>query len=175
MKSSQYLSLLAMLVVSCSLVSSRTSLATAGVSERATLLAVELQPEDPMPGGQFVWVLNPSQEELDLSCWVLRSQKAGASMTIPPGLRLPPGQVARLLPDAAWVGASDRVQLLDPEGQLVDETPELRDDGFDDQFWFRDPGGEWRFGRTSLPRKPLSGHLSSGSVSGCSPGSGVDR
>ena len=175
MKSSRLLALLAILVVPASFVSSSALCAKARSADGPMLLAVELQPEDPMPGGQFVWILNPSTEELDLSCWVLRSEKAGVLMIVKPGLQLPAGGVAHLVPEEAWVRASERIRLLDPQQRVVDETPELTDDRFDDQFWFRDPGGQWQFGRTSLPRKPVSGHLSSGAVSGCAQTPGGSR
>ena len=175
MKSSRLLALLAILVVPASFVSSSALCAKARATDGPTLLAVELQPEDPMPGGQFVWILNPSTEELDLSCWVLRSEKAGVLMIVKPGLQLPAGGVAHLVPGEAWVAATEQIRLLDPQQRVVDETPELTDDRFDDQFWFRDPGGQWQFGRTSLPRKPVSGHLSSGAVSGCAQTPGGSR
>lgn len=129
------------------------------------LLAVELQPEDPTPGGQFVWIGNPSASSLDLSCWRLRSQSR--TMVIAPGVLVPAGAVIKLTPDRAWLGKTDRVQLFGPGNALVDQTPELRDEQFDDQVWFRTPAGEWTFGRTRLDRKALDGHLISETLSGC--------
>ena len=131
MKSSRLLPLLAILVVPASFVSSSALCAKARATDGPMLLAVELQPEDPMPGGQFVWILNPSKEELDLSCWVLRSEKAGVLMIASPVFSSPraesptscPRKPGSLLPNksGSWTpnNASSTRRLSSP---MTDST-----------------------------------------------------
>jgi len=132
-----------------------------------TLIGVELQPEDPMPGGQFVWILNGTDQPMALGCWALRSQATGKTLIVERGLRVPPHTVVKLASADAWLGTDDRVQLVDPGKRVVDQTPELRDRESDDQFWFRKVGGEWQFGRTQPSEKVIPGHLSAQAPPGC--------
>lgn len=131
------------------------------------LLAAELQPEDPSPGGQFVWILNRSARTADLSCWAVRSAATRTTLVIEPGLRVPAGAVANLTPPKAWLRSVDRLQLLDRTRHVVDETPKLRDSAYDDRVWFRGLGGDWRFGRTRVSQKVIAGHLADGKPSRC--------
>lgn len=121
------------------------------------LVAVELQPEDPSPGGQFVAVANTTRARIDIGCWRLRS--TSATMTVRPPLVLLPGKVALLSPDRAWLGRVDRVRLLDKRGRQRDATPELADRAADDQIWFRTGAAPWKFGRTSLGKGVVAGRL----------------
>jgi hypothetical protein len=121
------------------------------------LVAVELQPEDPSPGGQFVAVANRTKATVNIGCWRLRSSIA--TMTVRPPLVLRPGKIALLSPDHAWLGRVDRVRLVDAKGRLRDATPELADRASDDRIWFREGTGAWRFGRTSLGRGVVAGRL----------------
>jgi hypothetical protein len=108
---------------------------------------VELEAEDPMPGGQFVLVQNRADAAIDLSCWSLRLDGTEPAMVVPRTFSVPPGATARLyasLPDAG------RVELVDRDGRVIDATPQLSDTAHDDRIWFRTAGG-WRFGRPDEP------------------------
>jgi hypothetical protein len=114
---------------------------------RPFLFAVELEAEDPMPGGQFVLVEDPSEASIDLGCWSLRLEAPEPAMFIPSGFSLPPRSTARLYAALPDVG---RIELVDPGGRVIDGTPQLSDSAHDDRIWFRTAGG-WRFGRPDEP------------------------
>jgi hypothetical protein len=108
---------------------------------------LELEAEDPMPGGQFVLIEDPSGASIDLGCWGLRLNGKEPTMVIPPSFSVPPGATARLyarLPNAG------RIELVDRSGRVIDGTPQLSDTAHDDRIWFRTAGG-WRFGRSGEP------------------------
>jgi hypothetical protein len=120
------------------------------------IIAVELQTDDPSPGGQFVAVANRTRSTVNLGCWRLRS--SSVTLTVAPPLRLRPGKVALLSPERAWLKAVDRVRLVDPKGRQRDTTPRLADHAYDDRIWFKQ-GTEWRFGRKVLGRGVVAGRL----------------
>ena len=111
-------------------------------SGHPSLSAVELEAEDPLPGGQFVLVVVGGRS-FDLACWSLRVGDRRSATVVPGGGRVPSGGVVKLvteLPDPA------RIALVAPDGRVADRTPLLIDSGHDDRMWFR-AGGRWRFGR----------------------------
>ena len=136
-------------------------LATGAIGARVPagprLVAVELQPEDPSPGGQFVAVANTTRATIDIGCWRLRSTTA--TMTVRPPLVLLPGKIALLSPDRAWLRSADRVRLVDKRGRQRDATPELADRAGDDRIWFRTGAAPWKFGRTTLGKGVVAGRL----------------
>lgn len=117
------------------------------------LQAIELEAEDPMPGGQYVIVANAGAEPVDLGCWRLESVATGVALFLPPGADIAIDEALRVVPEVPWLATEDTVRLVDSTGQLVDNTPALRDESFDDQLWVRDVAGEWRFGRPELPSR----------------------
>ena len=66
------------------------------------LQAIELEAEDPMPGGQYVIVANAGAEPVDLGCWRLESVATGVALFLPPGTDIGIGQ---LLQHGAGFGA----------------------------------------------------------------------
>jgi len=130
-------------------------------------VAVELLPEDPSPGGQLVWVGNPGTAPFDLRCWMVGSGRTGQTAIVGAETVVPSGGVARLIPPRGLLDATDLVQLFAPDGSLIDETPELVDDAYDDQIWYRTPGDEWRFGRTEFAGEVIDGVLSEEPPDGC--------
>jgi hypothetical protein len=131
------------------------------------LMIVELQPESPMVGGQTVWVFNPSNAGVDLGCWALRSALSGNTVVVEPKLNVPAGTAAMLIPAESWLGVRDQIQLLDRSRRIVDQTPELRDELFDDQLWFRNASGQWTFGKTQIDASVIQGHVSTTAPPGC--------
>lgn len=138
--------------------------ATVG-SGRVKVFAVELQPEDPMPGGQFLALMNGTGATVDLGCWKVRSRKA--VLRIVPPLRLKAGGVVLLSAPGAWLASEDRVVLVDRVGRQRDATPVLTDRASDDRVWYRDAAGTWRFGRTVLGKEVRAGHLVRSAQSAC--------
>jgi len=131
------------------------------------LLAVELQPESPTLGGQVVLVMNPADKEINLGCWKLHSNTTNLTLTVEPDLRVPANTAIMVVPEAAWLGVTDQIQLLNQSGTVVDQTPELRDNTLDDQLWFRNATGAWSFGRIQFNINVIQGHLLTQQPSGC--------
>jgi hypothetical protein len=144
-------------------VSSRPTATTAAPrSARAAIYigAVELAPEDPSPGGQYVLLVNGRDKTVDVACWAVRSTGSSRSARIVSAKPLAPGAGLRLIPDAALFQSSDTLVLLDRQGRVVDRTPRLSDRAGDDQVWFRASGGTWSLGRAfTLPDQVVDGRL----------------
>jgi len=129
------------------------------------LLGLELQPEDPQPGGQRAWIRNVSGAVVQFGCWTLRSA-SGRTIYVNTGLRVPAGGIALLTPDVSWLKQVDSVRLLDGRGRLVDETPQLTDNAHDDQIWYR-TSGQWTFGRPPLWEGAINGRIVQSKPSDC--------
>ena len=123
-----------------------------------SLLAVELEFEDPSPGGQAVWITSRAKADVDVSCWVIGSVASGTKATIATGTHLAPGRVLRLATPTGMLRTPDTVTLTDRAGREVDRTPQLADDAADDRFWFRE-GETWRFGRTVYAGRVSDGRM----------------
>jgi hypothetical protein len=111
---------------------------------KPVISALELAPEDPSPGGQFVWLYNPSAKTINLGCYRLRSSRG--AVVIRPNTLVPPQSTVTFAPPQAWLRANDQVELVNRSGKVVNRTPMLRDDAGDGRFWFKRPAAEWRFG-----------------------------
>jgi hypothetical protein len=121
---------------------------------------VELAPEDPSPGGQYVLLVNGSDKTVDVACWAVRSTGSSRSARIVSAKPLVPGVGIRLIPDTALFQSSDTLVLLDRQGRVVDRTPQLSDHAGDDQVWFRASSGTWSLGRAfTLPDQVVDGRL----------------
>ena len=121
--------------------------------------AVELQFEDPSPGGQSVWLANRGANEQDISCWAISASSSGVTMRVERGTRLGPGRALRFSTPAQMLRSPDMVTLADASGRIVVRTPELTDSASDDQLWYLPPGESWRFGRARLPETASDGRL----------------
>jgi len=127
------------------------------------IAAVELQFEDPSPGGQSVWIANRGTTEQDISCWRITAASSGVTAVVSDRTVLAPGRGLRFATPARMLRSPDVVTLSDRAGRLVARTPELSDSVSDDQLWYLMPGESWRFGRTRLPETTSDGRL----VSAC--------
>ena len=147
-----------------------TTLKTAGNSSTATtrrvtgagiyIGAVELSPEDPSPGGQYVLLVNGGDKTADVACWAVRSTGSSRSARIVGDKPLAPGAGLRLVPDTTLFQSTDTLVLLDKQGRVVDRTPQLSDRAGDDQVWFRARSGTWSLGRAfTLPDQVVDGRL----------------
>ena len=146
---------------------SRSATPTPSPSPAATpyLLGLELEPEDPQPGGQRAWIRNVSGSAVQFGCWTLTSA-SGGTMYVTAGLRVPAGGIALLTPDVSWLRQVDSVRFLDGGGRLVDETPQLIDNAHDDQIWYR-TSGQWTFGRPPIWEGAINGRIVQRKPSGC--------
>ena len=147
--------------------SSPSPTATPSPSPTATpyLLGLELEPEDPQPGGQRAWIRNVSGAAAQFGCWALTSA-SGGTMFVTAGLRVPAGGIALLTPDVSWLKQVDSVSLRDGSGRVVDQTPELTDNAHDDQIWYR-ASGQWTFGRPPIWEGAINGRIVQRKPSGC--------
>ena len=128
-------------------------------SSAVVIAAVELQFEDPSPGGQSVWIANRGMREQDISCWSIRANSSGATMFVSSGTRLAPGRAFRFATPVRMLASPEIVTLADRAGQVVARTPELKDSASDDQLWYLMPGQSWVFGRSRLPETAVDGRL----------------
>ena len=127
------------------------------------IAAVELQFEDPSPGGQSVWIANRGTAEQDISCLAITAASSGRTAVVRSDTHLAPGRALRFATPARMLGSPETITLADRAGQVIDRTPQLTDSAGDDQLWFVLPGAPWRFGRTRLPEIASDGQL----VSAC--------
>ena len=130
--------------------------------QTVVIAAVEIQFEDPSPGGQSVWLANRGTTDQDISCWRINAS-SGVTAVISSGTRLAPGRALRFATPDRMLRSPDVVTLMDLTGRVVARTPELRDSAGDDQLWYVLPGEPWRFGRARLPEVASDGRL----VSAC--------
>jgi hypothetical protein len=133
---------------------------------RPFVSALELAPEDPSPGGQFVWLYNPSAKTINLGCYRLRSSRG--TVVIRPNTLVPPQSTVTFAPPQAWLRANDQVELVNRTGKLVNRTPLLRDDAGDGRFWFKRPAAEWRFGTArTYGEEVVRGKIATAAVESC--------
>ena len=123
--------------------------ATAPVAATVRIVAVELSPEDPMPGGTFAILGNTGSEPVSVDCWRIETA-GGRTLTVSAPRPIPAGGGLRLLFDRGDVDDPDRLELLDAQGNVIDRTPLLRDGQADDRL-LSPAGGAWQLGRPSLP------------------------
>jgi hypothetical protein len=134
-------------------------------SGKVRIVAVEVAPEDPSPGGQYLLLLNGTAEQLDLQCWTVTATSASRSARVLGGDPIPPGTAVRLFPDGRLFGSVDTIRLADRDGREVDRTPRITDRAGDDQVWFLDRTGSWRFGRGfTIPPQVVDRRLAFGTT-----------
>jgi hypothetical protein len=136
-----------------------------GTTVAPRIAALELQPEDPSPGGSFVVVTNPGTAAVELGCW--RVASSTGMLVVAPPLRLAPGATALLSARTSWLRQTDRVRLLDTKLRVRSATPTLSDPAADDRIWFRDADGAWRLGRKGFGKGVIAGHLVKRASSRC--------
>lgn len=155
---------LAAIVAACSS-AARADVATTTMSGPSVRLrAVELAPEDPMPGGTFALVENRGRHPVGLGCWRIRTNRALLAIRSP--AVLPAGVALRLFFDRGSVGNPDRIRLISRAGRLIDSTPTLHDTKGDDRLFARTDDG-WALGRAPFPARIIEGRLARPGSSGC--------
>ena len=149
-----------------------TALAIAACAQATTapprpfVSALELAPEDPSPGGQFVWLYNPSAKTINLGCYRLRSNRG--TVVIRPNTLVPPQSTVTFAPPQAWLRSNDRVELVSRVGKVVNRTPLLHDEVGDGRFWFKRPATEWRFGTArAYGEEVVRGKIAAAAIESC--------
>jgi len=114
------------------------------------LSEVEINPAGTDTGMEWVEIFNPNDHAVDLFGWtVTRTYKVKQQTTI---AELPTqieanGYIVYEYPELSLRNSPlESLQLLDPDGALVDETPLLSDESNDERTWQRIPtgvGDEW--------------------------------
>jgi len=115
---------------------------------------VEVNPPGLDTGSPIEWVElhNPTAELVDISSWKISSSpSADKTYSIPQGTMILPGEFLLFFYTSAWfTDVAEVVQLLDDQGNLVDETPALTDISNDSTSWQRrtdgldsDRDGDW--------------------------------
>lgn len=116
---------------------------------------VETNPDGDDAGAEWVELLNARDEAIDASGWTLRWGQ-NASLTLPDGLAIAPGQrVVVEIPSAHSLADEDEtLALYAAFGYLSDRTPALTDAADDGRSWQRSPEGSevWAFA-TATPGK----------------------
>lgn len=136
-----------------------TTVPASGAASSVEITWVELGPEDPAPGGQFVVLRNTGSRPVDLGCWHLSGARRGSGGFIG-DVRVAPRSLVRLSTTATLFRSPDQLLLQDPAGRVVDRTPDLVDNSGDDRLWIR-TANAWTFGRTSYDGPVTNGDLGS--------------
>jgi hypothetical protein len=127
------------------------------------LAAIELRGEDPMPGGQYLVLVNKGTDDVDVNCWVVHSAATGKDLTIVADQHVAPAAGIRLLTESTAFGSPDTLTLSDRDRAAVDHTPELDDQAGDDQVAYRTPDGAWTLRRGfTFPAELTDGRLTDG-------------
>jgi hypothetical protein len=121
--------------------------AAAQDTEQSTLVIneVELNPDGLDSGNEWIEILNPSEQPVDLTGWTVSYTYRGPGTfpLIEEATNLGPGErFVFVYPQLALRNAQATViRLIDPAGLIVDETSPLTDTDDDDSTWQRFPDG----------------------------------
>lgn len=112
---------------------------------RLVINEIEINPSGTDAGREWVELYNATDQAIDLAGWRISYTYrtigtfplAEASRPLPPG-----GFFVFTYPGICLVNATlARVQLFDPAGTVIDETPVIRDEADDEKSWQRFPNG----------------------------------
>ena len=110
-----------------------------------TINEVELNPSGRDAGNEWVELLNIGEEEIDLAGWSLtyNYRSDGEVLISEAELLLSPGGRYVFVYPRLMLRNDDNtiVQLIAPDGTIVDQTPTMNDDADDGQTWQRYPDG----------------------------------
>ena len=127
---------------------------TESLADHVVINEVEINPPGLDTASPIEWVelYNPTDSTIDISSWKISSSpSADRTYSIPQGTTIFPGEFLLFFYTAAWfTDVAEVVQLLDAQGNLVDETPFLTDVSNDNVSWQRktdgfdsDANGDW--------------------------------
>ena len=112
---------------------------------QVTINEVELNPVGRDAGKEWVELLNISDEDIDLAGWMLtyNYRSDGLIMIAETELLLRPGERHIFTYPELMLRNDDNtvIELLSPDGIVVDRTPTMNDEAGDGQTWQRYPDG----------------------------------
>jgi hypothetical protein len=126
---------------------------------------VEINPPGNDASSPIEWIelFNPTDTFVDISGWQISTSSSRDTFKIPQGTIISPGEFLLFFYTHAWfTDVSQAVQLLDEQGNVIDETPPLTDVFDDTSSWQRrtdgldtDSSGDW-INKFSTPGKTIS-------------------
>jgi hypothetical protein len=129
------------------------------IADHVVINEIDTNPpgDDAKSISEWVELYNPTSEDVDIGGWKIASTTvAKKTLTIPAGATIKAGQFIVYSYTTLWFpDVSEKVQLMDAEGKIVDETPRITDKENNFSSWQRkfdavdsDTSNDWVF-RTS--------------------------
>lgn len=146
-------------------------------TQNVVINEVETNPpnDDAKTISEWVELYNPTGQNIDIGGWKIAANTATKkTLTIPTGSIIKPGQFLVYSYTNLWFAdVSEKVQLKDKSGQIIDETPAMTDQKNDFSSWQRKYDGldtnasnDWMFRSTSSAGSsngsPAAGSTASG-------------
>jgi len=139
---------------------------TDSLADHVVINEVEINPPGLDTASPIEWVelYNPTDEIVDISRWKISSSPSpDRTFSIPQGTMILPGEFLLFFYTSGWfTDVAEVVQLIDDQGNLVDETPFLTDVANDQTSWQRrtngfdsDRDGDW-INKFSTPGRSVS-------------------
>ncbi|MFQ5573599.1 MAG: lamin tail domain-containing protein [Nitrosopumilaceae archaeon] len=129
---------------------------SSSIADYVVINEIDINPpgDDSRSVSEWVELYNPTDDEINLGGWTISSTTVlKKTLTIPSGTILEPGRFLAYSHVKVWfTDVSERVELRDSNGILVDETPEISDLKSDFTSWQRiydgldtDSSSDWKF------------------------------
>lgn len=108
---------------------------------------VEMNPRGRDSGREWVELYNPTQSDVNIGNFAIKTQIQQFMITIPAGTVIGAGQFYVLKVQGERFSSVEALTLVDTSGRTVDSTPSLLDRRDDARSWQRIPDGSstWRF------------------------------
>ncbi len=116
---------------------------------------VELSPPGSDVNNQWIELCYKGQDLLNLSGWLIKSEKLEKTFKIPDGFVIQPNDYLAIpLPNVMFAHTNESVVLLTSNFDEVDRTPQVTDTFGDDRTWqrFPDCGDNWNFRNGTMGR-----------------------
>src|SRR5574338_634737 len=118
-----------------------TSYATDSLADHIVINEVDTNPpgDDSKTVSEWVELFNPTAQDVDIGGWKIASTTVSKkTMTLPAGATIKAGQFLVYSYQSLWfTDVSEKVQLKDNEGNVVDQTQVITDQKNDFQSWQR--------------------------------------
>ncbi|MBI5698174.1 MAG: lamin tail domain-containing protein, partial [Thaumarchaeota archaeon] len=118
-----------------------TSYAADELADHVVINEVDTNPpgDDSKTVSEWVEIFNPTDQDISIGGWKIASTTVTKkTMTLPPGAIIKAGQFQVYSYQSLWfTDVSEKVQLKDKEGNVIDETQSITDQKNDFQSWQR--------------------------------------
>ncbi|MGQ0606101.1 MAG: lamin tail domain-containing protein [Candidatus Nitrosotenuis sp.] len=118
-----------------------TSYAAEGLADHVVINEVDTNPtgDDSKSISEWIELFNPTNEDVNIGGWKIASTTVTKkALTLPAGTTIKAGQFLVYSYQSLWfTDVSEKVQLKDKEGRIVDETQVITDQKNDFQSWQR--------------------------------------